>query len=85
MMTTNIPRPDETPIVGAGWRRSSFSQGSDQTCVDVAFAGTAVMVRDSKNPAGPTLCFTAHEWDVFLRGVEAGEFDLPGSSQLPES
>lgn len=59
------------------WRRSSFSQGSDQTCVDVAISPDAVRVRDSKDPEGPVLHFSAREWAVFLRGVGNGEFELP--------
>jgi hypothetical protein len=34
-----------------------------------------VAVRDTKAADGPVLIFTAEEWDAFLRGVEAGEFD----------
>jgi hypothetical protein len=33
------------------------------------------VVRDSKNPTGPTLIFTATEWVAFTAGVRAGEFD----------
>jgi hypothetical protein len=32
-------------------------------------------VRDSKNPTGPALRFTAAEWSVFTTGVKSGEFD----------
>jgi uncharacterized protein DUF397 len=34
-----------------------------------------VAVRDTKTADGPVLTFTADEWDAFLRGVAAGEFD----------
>jgi len=90
------PSPDEPgasahplppmPLDGR-WRRSSFSTGSDTTCVEVALGDpgldaevpdeAAVLVRDSKDPAGPVLRFTAAEWRVFVRGVLAGEFALP--------
>lgn len=59
------------------WRHSTCSQGADQTCVDVAFTGEVVAVRDSKEPSGPLLRFTPAEWRVFLCGVKAGEFELP--------
>ncbi|WP_423202160.1 DUF397 domain-containing protein [Herbihabitans rhizosphaerae] len=49
------------------WRKSSYSDGGDQECVEVAFADTAA-VRDSKNTAGPTLRFTAREWRTFIQG-----------------
>jgi hypothetical protein len=60
------------------WRRSSFSQGSDQTCVDVALGSDGVVVRDSKDVGGPVLRFTVREWEVFLLGVANGEFDVLG-------
>jgi len=38
--------------------------------------GGGVAVRDSKDPDGPILRFTAAEWAAFVEGVAAGEFDL---------
>ena len=35
----------------------------------------AVFVRDSKDPEGPTLPFNDQEWDAFIAGAKAGEFD----------
>lgn len=32
-------------------------------------------VRDSKDPTGPALTFTAAEWSAFTAGVRASEFD----------
>ncbi|MEV6769495.1 DUF397 domain-containing protein [Nocardia sp. NPDC051030] len=59
---------------GARWFKSSFSETSGQ-CVEVAFLeGGSVGVRDSKNPQGAVLVFTAGEWDVFTVGVLGGEF-----------
>jgi Domain of unknown function (DUF397) len=57
------------------WRRSGACSGADSTCVEVAVSGHEVAVRDSKDPGGPTLRFTAAEWQAFLAGVRAGEFD----------
>ena len=44
-------------------------------CVEVAFVEEAIAVRDSKNPTGPALIFTAAEWDAFVGGAKDGEFD----------
>lgn len=34
------------------WRKSSYSgSGTNDNCVEVAFTGLAVAIRDSKNPA----------------------------------
>lgn len=65
--------------VQPGWRKSSFSESG--ACVEVSFAAQAVLVRQSRDPAGPTLTFTDAEWVAFLAGVRNGEFD-PASSGL---
>ena len=50
------------------WRKSSRSNGaSNANCVEVAFAGPSVAVRDSKNPDAATLAFPAVQWSFFLR------------------
>jgi hypothetical protein len=57
------------------WRKSSYS-GSNG-CVEVGLGADGVAVRDSKDPTGPVLRFSAHEWEAFLAGARDGEFDLP--------
>lgn len=56
-------------LSGVTWRKSSRSNGaSNANCVEVAFAGPAVVaVRDSKNPDAATLAFPAVQWSFFLR------------------
>jgi hypothetical protein len=41
----------------ATWRKSSFSGGQDEACVEVAHLPGAFAVRDSKNLGGPILTF----------------------------
>ncbi|KHD76365.1 regulator [Actinoplanes utahensis] len=60
----------------ARWFKSSRSGPGRDDCVEVAFVGEAIAVRDSKNPAGAALIFTAAEWDAFVDGAKDGEFDL---------
>ncbi|WP_313666939.1 DUF397 domain-containing protein [Streptomyces luteogriseus] len=36
------------------------------------FRGAVVPVRDSKAPAGPTLCFEAVSWAAFIGELKAG-------------
>lgn len=59
----------------ADWHKSSFSSANG--CVEVAQVGRHVAVRDSKNRQGPALVFTPTEWEAFLQGVRAGEFNRP--------
>ncbi|CCH27430.1 DUF397 domain-containing protein [Actinosynnema sp. NPDC047251] len=63
----SVSTVDSTGLV---WRKSSRSGGgSNGNCVEVAFAGAAVAVRDSKNPAAGVLAFPAAQWAFFRRGL----------------
>lgn len=55
------------------WRKSTFSESGN--CVEVAFVAQAVLVRQSRDPSGPTLTFSKAEWAAFLVGVRNDEFD----------
>lgn len=81
MMRGMTERFRKSSYCGAGhcvevaFHRSSFCGGG--ACVEVATDHDGhVVVRDSKNPGGPVLVFTGDEWDGFLAGAKAGEFDL---------
>ena len=64
-----------TDLTSATWRKRRRSN-AQINCVEVADVdGGARAVRDSKNPTGPALMFTAAEWSAFTAGVRAGEFD----------
>jgi hypothetical protein len=49
------------------WRKSTAS-GASGDCVEVAFALEYVLVRDSRDPLGPTLSFSRTKWTAFLAG-----------------
>jgi Domain of unknown function (DUF397) len=58
------------------WFKSSFSGTNGNGCVEVAFLPAGgVAVRDTKNRALAPHTYTAAEWDAFVAGVKAGEFD----------
>lgn len=57
------------------WRRSTRS-GVNGNCVEVAYHGSAVAVRDSKHSTGPALIFTASEWQRFIDEAKRGNFDV---------
>lgn len=66
----------DVDLTNARWRKSSRSGGNTDMCVEVAFVGEAIAVRDSKDTSGPVLVFTRGEWDAFVEGAKDGEFDL---------
>ncbi|MEV7970710.1 DUF397 domain-containing protein [Sphaerisporangium sp. NPDC088356] len=69
------------------WRKSTRSSGQGGNCVEVGLitdphvtpsqtgSGKLLLVRDSKDPDGPVLAFPSYEWNAFVRGVKASEFD----------
>ena len=63
-------------LEGAVWRKSTRSGPYSDNCVEVAFVGGAVALRDSKDKAGAVLLFTPEEWLAFVDGTKDGEFDL---------
>ncbi|MFD4502015.1 DUF397 domain-containing protein [Streptomyces sp. NPDC058457] len=62
-------------LSNAMWCKSSYSDGGDNNCVEIAFGhpGT-VPVRDSKLPVACPLVFSAASWSGFVAGVK-GEAD----------
>lgn len=59
------------------WRKSTYSEASSGGCVEVAFSGGFVLVRDTKDRAAGFLRFMGEEWVAFVAGVKDGEFELP--------
>ncbi|APS23760.1 regulatory protein [Streptomyces sp. Tue 6075] len=51
----------------ATWRKSSFSDGGVNNCIEVADGYPDVVpVRDSKTPTGPALVIAAPAWTAFV-------------------
>lgn len=58
------------------FKKSSFSQGDQQECVEVACtADGGRAVRDSKDRAGGTQFHASGAWAAFVSAVKAGNFD----------
>jgi hypothetical protein len=63
---------------GISWVKSRHSGPTGGNCVEVAFLGGGeVAMRNSRDPDGPALVFSAAEWDAFLGGAADGEFVQP--------
>ncbi|MET9559142.1 MULTISPECIES: DUF397 domain-containing protein [Streptomyces] len=63
----------------AAWRKSSYSDGGANNCVEVADGHPGLVpVRDSKVRNGPVLVFGAEPWSAFTQGVKRGAGLNPG-------
>ncbi len=72
----STPDNHDSDLARAVWRKASYSNGNGGDCVEVAdLDGGHRAVRDSKNPTGPALTFTAAEWAAFTASVRAAELD----------
>lgn len=63
----------QTGTGSSGWKKSSASNSAG--CVELKRSGPWIMVRDSKDPAGPQLKFSELEWNAFAAGVRSGELE----------
>ncbi|EID53346.1 DUF397 domain-containing protein [Saccharomonospora xinjiangensis] len=73
---------DELDLSTALWRRLGDDPEGASGTVEYAFvahrdAATYVVLREAADPDGTVLVFTPSEWDAFLLGARAGEFDRP--------
>lgn len=57
------------------WYKSSFSSANGQCCMCARLDDGGMALMDSKNPDGSVLIFSHAEWQAFISGVMAGEFD----------
>lgn len=67
-------RPSDT-----GWIKAARS-GDEGACVEMRRHAGAVQVRDSKDPHGPVLRFTASEFAAWLDGRQEGRVRPPHSA-----
>jgi hypothetical protein len=73
-----MPAPDLSRVI---WRKSSYSNGTGGSCVEIAMLTVAagehdIAVRDSKDPHGPALTFTARQWRAFTAAIKTHQLDL---------
>lgn len=62
-------------LLGARWRKSTFSN-SQGDCVELArLPEGTIAVRNSRHPNGPALICTQTEIAAFIQGTRDGDFD----------
>lgn len=68
------------------WRKSSYSDGGDNNCVEVADGVSGLVpVRDSKVPYGPALAFSTASWASFVVGVRGAYRSMLDPWQTPRA
>jgi uncharacterized protein DUF397 len=67
-----VARPGRNPAVI--WRKSRATETSG-SCVEIAQLGQSILVRDSKDAAGPVLALTLAQWRGLLARIRNGELD----------
>ncbi|MEU5082357.1 MULTISPECIES: DUF397 domain-containing protein [Streptomyces] len=63
--------PDSSALTG--WYKSSYSDGSQSECLEVARGHAHVPVRDSKAVTGPAVLFSLNGWTEFVTAVKKGQ------------
>ncbi len=58
------------------WRKSSYSQGGGNQCVEVAVTTGAVAIRDSKDPAGPVHIISHDAFRHLITRIKRGDLSL---------
>lgn len=62
----NLPGP------GPQWRKSSYSTGGGDDCVELAAIDRTIGIRDSKNPGGPRLSLTREGLSDLITAIKTG-------------
>lgn len=58
------------------WFKSSHSNDTGGSCVEIADLTSAVGIRDSKDKAGPALVVSPQTWAAFVHLARSGEIDF---------
>lgn len=73
-MAGDMSSPLTGQLVPPAWRKASYCVARE--CVEVAPGHSGViMVRDSAQPRGVVLQWTAAEWRSLVAGIKGGAFD----------
>jgi hypothetical protein len=67
----------ELDLSRAAWRKSTHSNNGGN-CIEIAPAPGAIAIRDTADPDGPKLAFTARQWTAIHRHREGITPRAPG-------
>jgi hypothetical protein len=56
------------------WRKSSYSGGGHQNCLEITESPRAVKIRDTQHRELGHLSVPVAEWKAFVKATKAGEF-----------
>lgn len=71
--------PSQGDLAKTSWHVSSFSDSGGPNCVEagkLTDGSGRIALRHSKHPGESVILYTRAEWDAFVAGVKAGEFDF---------
>ncbi len=63
-------------LSSANWRKSSFSSGGGNACVEVAVLPGIVAIRDSKDPDGPVHLIQPAAFRDLISGIKRGDYNF---------
>ncbi|WP_447032640.1 DUF397 domain-containing protein [Streptomyces hypolithicus] len=58
----------------SAWFKSSYSNDTGGSCVEIADLTSQVGIRDSKDKQGPALVVPRASWHTFVNSARVGEF-----------
>ncbi|MBA0126706.1 DUF397 domain-containing protein [Haloechinothrix sp. YIM 98757] len=59
------------------WRKSSYSGGENNACVEIDRRAEVTGIRDSKVPNGDSLTVSTATWVAFTGGLLRGAYEQP--------
>ena len=69
-------------VAAQRWRRSGAGDGSIEVAAVDAAGERWMLMRVAGDPSGRVLVYDRHEWECFVDGAVAGEFDAAATGEI---